>query len=115
MSNFPRKIVLTTEYGSSFFDNLNMCLPLSRVNPYDIIENESLVEACENGLGWSYAKEALIASGVSARDLKEVDHWGWQRNGEVTVEVFEVNGPYIVQHYEGKEYVIERDNTRWRD
>jgi len=115
MSSFPKKIVLTTEYGSSFFDNLCMSIPANGTNPYDIIENEFLIEACEKGLKWEEAKERLIASGVPARDLAEVDHWGWQRNGGLSVQVFQVSGPYIVQHYEGKEYVIEKDSTNWRD
>jgi hypothetical protein len=111
---FPRKIVLTNEYGSSFFQNLSMNLVPSRVNPYDVIESPALVEAAQNRKSWAEAREALIEEGFPEDEINNIDHWGWSRMGEITVRVYTVNGPYIVEDYEGKEHVIQKDATQWR-
>jgi hypothetical protein len=111
---FPRKIVLTNEYGSSFFQNLRTNLVLSKVNPYDIIESPALVEAATNRKSWAEARQDLITEGFPEDQIDNLDHWGWSRMGHITVRVHTVNGPYIVEDYEGKEYVIEKDAIQWR-
>jgi hypothetical protein len=115
MRKFPRKIVLTQSYGNSFFSNLESNLVLRELNPYDVIESEALVQACEEGLRWEDAKDRLIQSGFPLKHLAAVDHWGWERKGVLLVEVVEVKGPYIVENYDGFEYVIEKDAIKWRD
>lgn len=112
---FPRKVVLTREYGSSFFNNLNMNLVLAKINPYDIVESPALVNAAEKGLSWLEAKQALIDEGFLEEDLAEVDHWGWSRMGEVIVGTVQVFGPYIIEEYDGRESVFERDTANWRE
>lgn len=111
---FPRKIVLTREYGSSFFQNLNMNLVMPHVNPYDIVESEALIDACEQRLRWHDAKQRLIDSGFPKRYIEPLEHWGWERGEEILVDTITVTGPYMINDYDGREYVIEKDDVSWR-
>lgn len=88
---------------------------LSKVNPYDIIESPALVKAAINGLRWQDAKNLLIQEGFSEAALKDVDHWGWSRMGEILVSVINVSGPYIIKSYDGMDFILEKNQIAWRE
>jgi hypothetical protein len=115
MKTFPRPIVVTRKYGSSFFENLQTNAVLSRVDPYDIIESPALIKAAVNGLSWQQAKSLLIEEGFSAEAIEDVDHWGWSRMGEILVSVINVSGPYIIKSYDGMDCILEKDQIAWRE
>ncbi len=103
---FPREVVYSPEYGSGIASSNK----LGDGREYDLIEDPITVDCAKRSLSSDVLVDRLVASGRwTIEELKNV-YWGGWRNAEVTT----VNGPYLIDEYDGYESIVEADQMEWR-
>lgn len=104
---FPRQVVISPQYGAGLATWWTGDLHSTMI--YDIVESDTLIQACYKKYTEEQAIEALIAAGfpTTVRDL----YW----NGWDDAKVVTVYGPYAIWEYDGYENIRHRDDITWRD
>lgn len=90
------KVVLSPGYGAG----------IASWNDYELAEHPLVVRAVEQG-----ASEAQIRALVEELFPGKDYYLGGFRDAVVV----EVTGPYLIQEYDGSEYIIQPDQFNWRN
>ena len=100
MNTFPRKVVISCGYnpwGSSFSEHM-----------YEVAEYPPFVEYVSNkGCDGDVIIEIL--RGIDGLDIEDI-----YLGDNPKLHVVEVSGPYVIEDYDGGEYVVERSQMKWR-
>lgn len=107
MGTFPRKVVISPDYGaglSTWWDEAGVEMA------YTIAESPALIDACERGLSWAETTAALKAAGFDPFTVDCLYEGGWKGAVVVTVRT----GPYKIREYDGAEHVEIQSQEYWR-
>lgn len=105
-----RKVVISNDYGSGWSTAQNH---MSEIHRYDLAESLTVVKAAEEGWEWSRLISALLSDGWDRGDIFHLNSYGWFPDGRPIV--VEVEGPYRIHEYDGKESIESQADVYWRN
>jgi hypothetical protein len=104
-----RKVVLSNAYGSGLSTAQGH---MSEIHRYDLAESRTFITAAEEGWDWRRLISALLTEGWDRGDIFNLNSYGWFPDGRPIV--VEVEGPYQIHDYDGKEYIVSQAEGYWR-
>jgi hypothetical protein len=104
-----RKVVISNAYGTGWSTSQGH---MSEIHRYDLAESLTVIKAAEEGWKWNQLISALLADGWDRGDIFNLNSYAWFPDGRPTV--VEVEGPYQIHDYDGKEYIVTQEEGYWR-